>query len=219
MARRFALHLSLEGESCLVVGGGEVGWRKAKALLDCGARVTVVAERFCLGLQRSRRVTRLARQYRSSDLEGVHLVVAATDDRDLNRRVSEDGCRRGLLVNVVDDPSLGNFVVPAQLSRGRLTVSISTEGSSPLLARKLKERLADLLDDSYGPWLEVLASFRSRALRQLPSVKVRRAFFEELTSEDFHSILKNKGVGAARRCAARLLREFREQETGHGGVG
>jgi len=211
MVRRFPLHLNLEGEKCLVIGGGEVGWRKAKALADCGARVTVVGERFCPALRRSRRVKRVARGFRSSDLEGCRLVVVATDDRELNRAVAEEACRKGLLVNVVDEPSMGNFIVPAQFMRGRLTVSISTEGASPLLARKLKERLADIFDESYGPWLELLASLRARALKVLPSSKSRRAFFEELTSEDFHSILRNRGLAAARRRADEMLDRFRKR--------
>lgn len=212
MARRFAVHLDLSDRRCLVVGGGEVGWRKARALADCGARVTVVAERFCRGLRRSRRVRRVLRRFRPADLEGVWLVVAATDDRDVNRTVAREAHRRGLLVNVVDDPEASNFIVPAQFRRSRLTVSISTEGASPLLARKVKERLAQLLDETYAEWLELLAGFRSRARRCLRSPETRRRFFDALTSETFYSILKKEGRGGARRYAQGLLRRLAEEE-------
>ena len=211
MGRRFAVHLDVSGRRCLVVGGGEVGWRKARLLAECGARVTVVAERFCRGLRRSRRVRRVARRFRPSDLAGVWLVVAATDERDLNRAVAREAHRRGLLVNVVDDPEASNFIVPAQFRRGRLTVSVSTEGASPMLARKVKERLAGVLDETYAPWLELLAQFRPRAQRQLPSPESRRRFFDELTSEAFHSILKREGLSGARRHARRLLRRLVEK--------
>jgi len=210
MARRYPLHLDLCGRRCLVVGGGEVGWRKARVLADCGARVTVVSERFCRGLRRSRRVARVARRFRPSDLRGVWLVVVATDDPELNRSVAAQAARRGLLVNVVDDPEAGNFIVPAQFSRGRLTVSISTEGASPLLARKIKERLGTILDETYGPWLQLLAEFRPRAQAVLPSPEDRRRFFDELTSEAVYAILKREGLPAARHYGRRLLRRLAE---------
>ncbi len=210
MPRRFAVHLHLSGRKCLVVGGGEVGWRKARALADCGARVTVVGERFCRGLRRSRRVRRLARRFRPSDLRGVWVVVAATDDRALNRAVAERAHRQGLLVNVVDDPGAGNFIVPAQFTRGRLTVSISTEGASPLLARKIKERLSGLLDETYAEWLKLLAEFRPRARARLSRPEDRRRFFDQLTSEAVYSILKEEGLGAARRYAHRALERLAE---------
>ncbi len=205
MARRYPVHLDLSGRRCLVVGGGEVAWRKARVLADCGGRVTVVADRFCPGLRRSRRVKRIRRRFRVSDLRGVWLVVAATDDDALNRKVAEEADRRGLLVNVVDDAGAGNFIVPAQFVRGRLTVSISTEGASPLLARKIKERLSTQLDETYARWLELLAEFRPRARAELASPRDRRLFFEELTSEVVHSILKEEGLPAARRYARKVL--------------
>lgn len=211
MGRRFAVHLDLAGRRCLVVGGGEVGWRKARALAECGAQVTVVAERFCRGLRRSRRVSRVARRFRPADLKGVWLVVAATDERDLNRAVAREARRRGLLVNVADDPGASNFIVPAQFRRGRLTVSVSTEGASPMLARKVKERLGGVLDDSYTQWLELLAQFRPQAQQKLPSAESRRRFFDELTSKAFHSILKREGLGEARRRARQLLRRLAEE--------
>ena len=195
----------------MVVGGGEVGWRKARALAECGARVTVVGERFCRGLRRSRRVHRVARRFRQRDLRGVWLVVLATDDRALNRTIAKRAHRLGLLVNVVDDPEACNFIVPAQFTRGRLTVSVSTEGASPILARKIKERLGGLLDETYAEWLELLAEFRAKARAELPSPDDRRRFFDELTSDAVHSILKEEGLGSARRFARQALRRLAEE--------
>ena len=211
MARSFAAHLNLSGRKCLVVGGGEVGWRKARLLAECGARVTVVGEGFCRGLKRSQRVRRVARRFRASDLRGVWLVVVATDDQALNRTIAERAHRLGLLVNVVDDPEACNFTVPAQMTRGRLTVSVSTEGASPTLARKIKERLGPLFDETYAEWLELLAEFRPKALAELPSPEDRRRFFDELTSDAVYSILKKQGVGSARRHARQALRRLAEE--------
>jgi siroheme synthase-like protein len=165
----------------------------------------VVGERFSPALERSRRVTRVRRRFRHSDLRGVQLVVAATDDQALNRAVAREADRRGLLVNVVDDPGAGNFIVPAQFRRGRLTVSISTEGASPLLARKVKERLARVLDDTYRVWLRLLAEFRPAAQARIGSGERRRRFFDELTSARVYRILKREGLSAGRRYARQAL--------------
>ena len=208
MARRYPVHLDVSGRRCLVVGGGAVAWRKARVLADCGGRVTVVAERFCRPLRRSRRVERVSRRFRLSDLRGVWLVVAATDDSELNRKVAEAAGRRRVLVNVVDAPGLGNFIVPAQLVRGRLTVSVSTEGASPLLARKIRDRLGHQLDETYAQWLELLAEFRPRAQRRLPSFDARRRFFEQLTSEAVSLIVKEEGLSGGRRYAWQALRRL-----------
>lgn len=205
LARTFAVHLALSGRRCLVVGGGEVGWRKARALAECGARVTVVGERFSPALERSERVKRVRRRFRPSDLRGIWLVVAATDDRALNRSVAREANRRGLLVNVVDEPGAGNFIVPAQFRRGLLTVSISTEGASPLLARKVKERLGGVLDETYAAWLRLLAEFRPKAQATVASAGGRRRFFDELTSARVYRILKREGLPAGRRYARQAL--------------
>jgi len=205
LARSFAVHLALGGRRCLVVGGGEVGWRKARALAECGARVTVVGERFSPALQRSRRVERVCRRFRPSDLRGVWLVVVATDDRALNRAVAGEADRRGLLVNVVDDAAAGNFIVPAQFRRGQLTVSISTEGASPLLACKVKERLGGVLGETYALWVKLLAEFRPKAQARVASARGRRRFFDELTSTRVYRILKREGLSAGRRYARQTL--------------
>jgi precorrin-2 dehydrogenase/sirohydrochlorin ferrochelatase len=132
-------------------------------------------------------------------------VVVATDDRALNRAVAREASRRGLLVNVVDDPGAGNFIVPAQFRRGRLTVSISTEGASPLLAHKVKERLGDVLDETYALWVKLLAEFRPKAQAREASAQRRRRFFDELTSTRVYRILKREGLSAGRRYARQAL--------------
>src|SRR3990172_1477050 len=129
--------LDLEGRSCLVVGGGPVALEKASGLLDCGARVTVVAPELA-GELRDLSVELIERRYVTSDLEGRFLVVAATSDTELNRRVHADAEARALLCNVADVPELCSFILPAVYRRDPIAIAVSTGGASPALAQRIR---------------------------------------------------------------------------------
>src|ERR671922_1043798 len=122
--------LDLQGRSCLVVGGGAVALEKAEGLLDCGARVTVVAPEISLAV-RALPVNLVEREYESSDLDGQFLVIAATDDNWVNRRVSADAEARSLLCNVADVPDLCNFILPAVYRQDPIAVAGSPRGGAP----------------------------------------------------------------------------------------
>lgn len=161
--------LKLAGRPCLVVGGGVVASRKAADLLRCGARVHVVAPEWRAGFESlleagaAGRLTRSTRPFRASDLEGVTLVVAATDDRAVQEEVAAAAGSRGILCNVVDVNELCSFYVPATLRRGSLTVSVGTEGKSPLFAVALRDRLASIVGPRTADGLERLARGREMA--------------------------------------------------------
>jgi len=155
--------LKLAGRRCLVAGGGEIALRKASELVRCGARVRLVAPEWradFASLDREPGVSRDTRPFRPSDLNGVFLVVAATDDARTQEEVWSSADRRGTLCNVVDVPKRCNFFVPATLRRGSLAVSVSTEGKSPLLAVAVRDRLASLLGPHLAQGLERLAAGR-----------------------------------------------------------
>lgn len=150
--------LNIKGMRCLVVGGGKVAYRKATSLLSFHARVEVVAPEIISPLQdmvQQRKVKHIQEEYRSSHLDGVFLVFGATGDEETNRRIAKDAQKRNLMVNIVDAPGLCAFIVPAVLRRGDLTVSISTGGNSPALARSLREKM----EEEYGPELKELTRF------------------------------------------------------------
>src|ERR671931_900665 len=146
--------LRLEGRSCLVVGGGEVGLEKVEGLLACGGEVTVIApeaepEIEELAAEGSIRWER--RSYAGpQDLEGVFIVIACTNDTDVNIAVYEDAERRAMLVNVVDVPPLCNFILPAIVRTGPLAIAISTAGASPALAKRMKAEVAELFGEEYA---------------------------------------------------------------------
>ena len=135
--------------------------RKVEGLLAAGANIKVISPKLTPELQllvHSRRVAFLPRSYEEGDLENAFLVIAATDDPVVNRSVWAEAERRGCLVNVVDDPAHSNFILPAVVQRDELSIAISTGGSSPALARRLRERIEKLIGPEYGILTALLAA-------------------------------------------------------------
>ena len=157
--------LDLRGRAVLVVGGGDVARGKIEALLRAEARVQVVAPSVVEPIERLAErgaVTIVARPYGPQDVRGFQLVVAATDDAEVNRAVSADARRAGVLVNVVDSPELSTFIAPAVLTRGDLQLAVSTSGGSPAFAAFVRDRLAELIGPEYGVALTILRGVRNR---------------------------------------------------------
>ena len=157
---QYPVNLVLDGRRCLVVGGGKVALRKVEGLLACGGRVTVVAPRVDPKLQALDGLTIEERRWRPEDLEGMWLVIAATDDPAVNRAVFDAGQRAGVWVNGADDPTNCSFTLPSVVRRGDLQVTVSTGGRSPALATWLRGRLEGEIGPEYAVLLDLLATER-----------------------------------------------------------
>jgi precorrin-2 dehydrogenase / sirohydrochlorin ferrochelatase len=159
------IFLDVAGRDCLVVGGGEVAARKAGALLDAGAKVTVVSPRLSPAMNEivaGGRVTHIARDYQRGDIAGCVLAYAATDDSRLHRELAAEARALGIPINVVDVPQLCTFIAPAVVKRGALQIAISTGGASPAFAARLRRELEDRFGSEYALTLEVLHAARRR---------------------------------------------------------
>jgi precorrin-2 dehydrogenase/sirohydrochlorin ferrochelatase len=156
-ASQYPVNLMVDGRPCLVVGGGEVALRKVEGLIAAGALVTVVAPAVDERIRRQPGVTVVEREYRSGDVAGYRLVIAATDAPGVNGAVFADGEASGVWVNGADDPAHCSFTLPAVVRRGALMVTVSTSGRSPALARWLRQRL----EAEIGPEFEVLVDLLS----------------------------------------------------------
>src|SRR4030095_5281751 len=153
----FPAFLDLRGRRCLVAGGGEVGERKTRALLECGARVMVVSPTLTSGLgvlTAGGYIEHRARPFRRPDLRGCALAVAATGDSRVDEAVAAMPRGSGGLGNVVDRPDRGDFIVPSVLRRGELQIAVSTGGRSPALAREIRRPLAPFFGDEVGEVVE-----------------------------------------------------------------
>jgi siroheme synthase-like protein len=175
--------LKLTGRRCVVVGGGDVGLEKVEGLLASDADVTLVAPEAHpalaqLALEGSIRWEQ--REYRSEDLEGALIVIAATSDTDVNISVFEDAEERAVLVNVVDVPPLCNFILPAIVRNGPLAIAISTAGASPALAKRMKREIGELFGEPYALLAILLNEARGWAKATLPTYQDRKQFFESI---------------------------------------
>ncbi len=181
--RYYMACLDLEGRSCLVIGGGSVALEKARGLLDCGARVTVVAPQIDPVL-RELGIEWLARRYRASDLDGRFLVVAATSLASLNRRVHADAEERSLLCNVVDVPELCSFILPAVHRQGPIAIAVSTGGASPALAQRIRDEVAGVVGPEHAELARRLRALRPWAKTSFSSYERRREFFANLVARE-----------------------------------
>lgn len=162
----FPMFVELEGRPCLVVGGGKVGARKAAALAAFGAKVRVVE-----------------RDFGDGDVERVALAVAATDDREVNRRVAALCKARGIPVNVVDDPANCTFIFPAIARKGPMTVAVSSGGACPVAAKLVRDKARRLLEDDFVAEVERLGARREELKENHPDPRERMRVCEEALSK------------------------------------
>ncbi|MFO8013144.1 MAG: bifunctional precorrin-2 dehydrogenase/sirohydrochlorin ferrochelatase [Phycisphaerae bacterium] len=208
--KRFAypIVLDLAGRRAVVVGGGRVALRKARALAEAGARVTAVAPEFLPEFAEAAGVECVEAPYAAGHLDGAVLAIAATDDETVNRRVAGDARAAGVLVNVVDVPEACDFIVPAQVRRGDLLVAITTGGAAPSLSRRLRERLEAAFGPEWEAYLEQLRAVRERVLSEGHPPAVRRRIFERLTEPDVVEAARD-GPDALRRAIDAAVAEAR----------
>jgi precorrin-2 dehydrogenase/sirohydrochlorin ferrochelatase len=189
----YPVHLDIHNRNCLVVGGGGVGTRKVKTLLDCGARVTVVSLEVSPHLQdlaASGDIILAQRSYKSDDLSGMFLVIGATDDEKLNRQISNDADRRNMLCNIADRPEVCNFILPAIVHRDDLVITISTSGQSPAMAKKLRKTLENQFGKEYGMLLRLMGAIRQKLLQQTHEPEAHKPLFEQLINSDLIGMIQ-----------------------------
>ena len=164
----YPVYLNLAGKRCVVLGGGKTAVGKIPNLLDAGARLTVISPETTREIQEEAQqghLEWLAREYQAGDLEGAFLAIAATNVRRVNQAIFREAERCGVVLNVVDDPSLCTFIAPAIVKRGPVTLAISTSGTSPALARKLRECLSNDRELEWADLAGVLSRARSEVKR------------------------------------------------------
>ena len=182
----FPAFLKLGGRRCVVVGAGPVAEEKIPGLLRAGARVRVVAPQATERVQdwaRAKKIIWERRAFRSADLAGAFLVIAATSSPSLHARILTQARRRGVLCNAVDDPEHCDFFYGAVVRRGGLLIAISTSGRSPALAQRIRKKLEQEFGEEYAAWVEEIGEVRRRLMeRKLPRER-RRVLLQRLASE------------------------------------
>jgi len=182
----YPVNLDVRNRKCLVVGGGSVGTRKVKTLLECGAAVTVVSKGMSEDLKKlsAKEILHLKeRPYRSSDLESMFLVICATSDEKLNLIINSDAEKRNMLCNVADVPEACNFILPAIVKRGDLIIAISTSGNSPAFAKQLRKDLEKQFGQEYAVFLKLMGAIRKKLLAEDHEPETHKHLFEKLIKQ------------------------------------
>ncbi len=206
--RYFPIQLDIRGRRCLVVGGGGVGTRKAKSLLSYGGRVTVVSPEVTddlRGLAARGEIALRLRAYESADLQGVFLVIGATDDEMLNGRIRSDAEQQKILCNIADRPEQCNFILPAVVQRGNLVITVSTSGQSPALAKKLRQDLQAQFGNEYAWFLELMGAIRKRLLAEAHAPEAHKPIFERLVHSDILAWIREDRRNDIDRLLAEIL--------------
>jgi len=204
----FPVFLDLSGQKVLIVGGGEVSLRKISLLERSGASLSVVAPEVAPGILERAAAGKLRldiREFMPGDLDGARLVIVATSRRALNRWIAKLSESRNIPVNVVDDREASRFIVPAIIDRDPVLVAISTGGASPVLARRLRERLEALIPQRIGPLAAWLESLRAKMRRKLRGTDARRRFFETIVDGAAARRFIEGDVQGAARIAHQLM--------------
>ncbi|MBI4436192.1 MAG: bifunctional precorrin-2 dehydrogenase/sirohydrochlorin ferrochelatase [Candidatus Omnitrophica bacterium] len=199
----YPVNLDVREKRCLVVGGGEVAYRKVKGLLRAGALLTVVAPQLGEKLKRlgkAGRIRVLQVRFKERHLKNHFLIIVATDDPTTNSFIGKLCQKKNLLVNVVDQPEDCTFTVPSLFKRGPLTIAISTNGSSPALSKKIRKDLEKKYGKEFGEFLDLMAEMRKEVIRRIPSSRNRKRRFEKVISSNVLTLLqKGKRPEAKKR--------------------
>ncbi len=177
------IFMNVRNERCLVVGGGDVATRKVALLLDAGAVVHVVSPEIDPALQEllsANRITHREGEFAAGDIQDCKLVIAATDNKDVNRAVHDVSANLNIPVNVVDEPDLCKFIVPSIVDRSPVVAAVSTGGASPVLARLIRSRLETIIPSAYGRLATMTADFRDKVKQAFKKPSDRRLFWEKI---------------------------------------
>ncbi len=207
--------LNLNGRRAVVVGGGKIAEHKVKLLMGCGAEVVVISP--CVtphleSLAISNTITLERRRYQAGDCAGAFLVISATDDPELHKAIWEESRKSGTIVNTVDETELCDFIAPAIIQQGDVTVAISTNAKSPGLAAYLRQRLSGLIGPEYGELLSLLAEIRPEIRQRVSDFERRKELHYRIIESGVLPLLSTGDREGAQRLIRRVIEEYFQQE-------
>lgn len=185
----FPMFVDMTERECLIVGGGNVAYRKVMVMLDFGAKVTVVAEDLCDELRKltiddtankENRITFIKRRFERKDCDGMEMVIAATDDNALNHEIAEYCKAKGIMVNAVDQKADCSFIFPSYIKEKNLVAAFSSSGNSPVLTQYLKGKEQAILTPFLGELNEYMGQIREKVIAEYDTEAERKRVFKEI---------------------------------------
>jgi precorrin-2 dehydrogenase / sirohydrochlorin ferrochelatase len=188
----YPLFINISGKSCVVIGGGKIAERKVAMLLKFNAEVKVISPKFnrvLSKLSESGKIAVIKREYREGDLEGALLVFAATNRKDTNERIKKEAETNGILVNVVDDPALCDFIVPSIVKKNPIIIAISTSGLLPSLSKKLRKEISEYVTEDYTKYARIIGKFRKLLIETVIDKKMRGEIMAEINKTEMRELM------------------------------
>lgn len=185
----FPMFVDMTERECLIVGGGNVAYRKVMVMLDFGAKVTVVAEDICDELRKltiddtankENRITFIKRRFERKDCDGMEMVIAATDDNALNHEIAEYCNAKGIMVNAVDQKADCSFIFPSYIKEKNLVAAFSSSGNSPVLTQYLKGKEQEILTPFLGELNEYMGQIREKVIAEYDTEAERKRVFKKI---------------------------------------
>lgn len=185
----FPMFVDMTERECLIVGGGNVAYRKVMVMLDFGAKVTVVAEDICDELRKltagdrankENRITFIKRRFERKDCDGMEMVIAATGDNALNHEIAEYCKAKGIMVNAVDQKADCSFIFPSYIKEKNLVAAFSSGGNSPVLTQYLKGKEKEILTPFLGELNEYMGQIREKVIAEYDTEAERKRVFKEI---------------------------------------
>ena len=208
----FPVLINLKKFPCLVIGGGEAARRKVISLKEFNADITVLSPRICRQLKElagKNEIKIIKKSYSREYIKNFKFVFCTTDNKETNKIIYKDCTEESILINVADDPSLCDFILPANIKRGDLTISVSSQGQAPFYTKEMKKKLNSFIPPVYTDIIELAGIFRKELLsgKKAKSAKEKSKMFKKFTSTDWEKILSENGVKNPRYYVKKILRE------------
>ena len=197
----YPINLIVENKKCIVVGGGKVAYRKICGLLDAGAIVEVISPKICADIDKlvsAGKITWLAEKYSAEKISDGLILIAASDDAEVNRIAAEDARSKKFLVNVVTDSDT-DFTVPSKILRGDFLLTISTGGNSPAFSKFVREMLEQEFNSNFGEGLKIIAERRRELKNILPDVDARIKFWQDILTPEIWQLLKTGDIDSLKK--------------------
>ena len=204
----YPIMVDLTGREVLVVGGGSVAARKIKTLLEYGAVINMVSKELSPEVKDyvdNGKVRYLGGEFSLVFLKNMFLVIAATDDAELNRRISKAAEEKGMLINAVDQPADCNFIVPSIIKKGDLIVAVSTSGKSPALAKKIRKQLTEYFGEEHELFLRVMGKIRNDIIASGADQKENSRIFHRIVDSELLETIKTRDFNKAATILSGIL--------------
>jgi len=204
----YPVYLRLDGKLCVVIGGGNVAYRKVLTLLEYGGSVRLVSDSIIPDLEKLVQEQKLeyhSKEFSADDLSGAFVVIGATDNPSVNALIYKTASSKGMLVNIVDSPDECNFIVPSIVRSGDLCISISTGGKSPALAKKTRKKLQEEFGDEYAVFLKMMGDMRPKVIENNPNLAERMELFSRVVESDAMELIKSGKTEEAKKKMMEML--------------